>query len=233
MKKQVKETYEKEAEVYDETSRIFEKGRFAYRERKLLAELLNKQGLVLFLACGIGRHFKFVINRLGCEIVGIDISVNMIKIAKNKVADIEDKQKLHLVVADVEHLPFRENIFDSAVCSRAFYLFIDKFKVLEEAYRVLKKGKTLAISSIFKDLLLTRLGIRAGLLGSDPKQFPYTSKQLAHMFRKAGFRSIQRKCIVSFTGEFSFLPRPLLSIINRIEDRLQGGRWVMVIGEKS
>jgi ubiquinone/menaquinone biosynthesis C-methylase UbiE len=124
LKKQIKETYEEEAKIYDETRAIFEKGRFAYRERKLLLGFLERKSLVLFLACGTGRHFEFVLNQLGSEIVGIDISVNMIKVAKNKASKVaRAKQNVHLIVADVENLPFRENIFDAVVCSRAFLSF--------------------------------------------------------------------------------------------------------------
>jgi len=233
LKKQIKEIYEDEAKTYDKTREIFEKGRFANRERKLLSEFLKRKSLVLNLACGTGRHLEFFVNRLENEVVGIDISVNMLKIGKTKLLNTVKKNKnVHLIVADAENLPFRENIFDAVVCSRAFYLFDNKFRILQEAHRVLKKRGNLAISSIFMDLLLTRIGIKMGLLGADPKQYPYTSKQLVDMFRKAEFENIYRKCIVLFTGELTFLPKPFLHIINVIEDKLQGGRWVMVLGKK-
>ena len=225
LKKQTKEAYEREAKIYDKTRAIFEKGRFAYRERKLLSEFLERKSLVLFEACGTGRHFKIILNQLGSEVVGLDISIEMLKIAKKK-------QNVHLIAADVENLPFRQNTFDAVVCSRAFYLFDNKFRVLQEAHNVLKKGKKLMISTIFMDLLLTRLGIRIGWLSPDPSQYPYTSKQLAEMFSKTHFKNIQRRCIVSFTGEPSHILSPILHIINVVENRLQGGRWVMVIGEK-
>jgi ubiquinone/menaquinone biosynthesis C-methylase UbiE len=149
----------------------------------------------------------------------------MLKIAKKK-------QNVHLIAADVENLPFRQNVFDAAVCSRALYLFDNKFKVLQEAYAVLKRGGKLIVSSIFKDLLLTRFAIRIGLLNSDPLQHPYRSKQLAEMFRKANFRNVRRRCIVLLTGDLSFLPLPILRILDMTEDRLQGGRWSIIVGEK-
>ena len=226
LKKQTKETYEQEAKIYDETRAIFEKGRFANRERKMLSDFLEGKSLILFLACGTGRHFKFIVDELGSEVIGLDISVNMLKIAKKK------HQKVQLIVADVENLPFRHDKFDAVVCSRALYLFDNKFRVLQEAYNVLKRGKKLIISTVFKDLLLTRLGIRIGVFNRDPLQYPYTSRQLAEMFRKAEFKNLQRRCIVSFTGDASYLRSPILRIIDMIEDRLQGGRWAMVIGEK-
>jgi hypothetical protein len=82
------------------------------------------------------------------------------------------------------------------------------------------------------DLLLTRLGLRIGVLSADPADFPYTSKQCISMFKKAGFKNVHRSCVVLFTGDPWFLPPLILHIIGLIEGRLQGGRWVMVIGEK-
>ena len=225
LKQQVKETYEREARIYDKTRAIFEKGRFAYRERKLLSEFLERNSLILFLACGTGRHFNFLVNQLGSEVVGVDISINMLRIAKKK-------QNVYLIAADVENLPFRQNTFDALVCSRAFYLFDNKLRVLQEAHTVLKRGKKLIVSTIFKDLLLTRLGIRMGVLEHDPLQHPYTSKQLVEMFRKTHFKNIQRKCIVSFTGNPLHIPSQFLRMMNLIENRLHGGRWAMAIGEK-
>jgi len=232
LKEQIKETYEHEAKIYDKTRAIFEKGRFACRERKLLSEFLTRRSLILFLACGTGRHFKFVVNQLGSEVIGLDISVNMLRIAKRKLLKIGKKQNVHLIAADVENIPFRQNTFDAVVCSRAFYIFENKFRVLQETYEILKRGKKSMISTIFMDLLLIRLGIRIGLLNRDPSQYPYTSRQLAEMFKKAHFKNIQQRCIVLFTGDPSHIPSPILRIISMIEDRLHGGRWTMVIGEK-
>jgi len=228
LKKQIREAYEREAKTYDMTRAIFEKGRFGYRERNLLGEFLAKKSLILFLACGTGRHFNFIANQLGSEVIGVDLSVNMLKIAKKK-------QNIHLIAADVENLPFRQNTFDAAVCSRALYLFDNKFKVLQEAYAVLERSGKLMISTVFKDLLLTRFAIRIGLLTRDPLQYPYTSKQLAEMFRRANFRNLKRRCIVILSGDTRariLIPPAILRIINMVEDRLKGGRWGMVIGQK-
>jgi ubiquinone/menaquinone biosynthesis C-methylase UbiE len=228
----IKEAYEKEAESYDKTRAWFQYGRFTRRERKLLFDLLRRKGRVLFIACGTGRHIRFVVNQLGCEVIGLDLSRAMIEIARRKLSETE-KERVHFIVADAEHLPFRENAFDGVVCSRAFYLFIDKFKALREAYYVLKKNGRLLLSSVFMDLLLTRLGIRVGVFSADPADFPYTSEQCASMLKKAGFQKVHRRCITFLTGDPWFLPPPVLRIISLMEDISRGGRWVMVIGEKT
>jgi ubiquinone/menaquinone biosynthesis C-methylase UbiE len=231
-KTEIKEAYEKEAEIYDKTRWWFQYGRFAYMERKLLSDLLRRKGRVLFVACGTGRHIRFAVNQLGCEVIGLDLAKNMIEIARRKLSKTE-KERVHFLVADAEHLPFRENAFDGAVCSRAFYLFIDKFKALREAYYVLKSGGKLLLSSVFMDLFLTRLGIRVGVFSADPADFPYTSELCASMLKKAGFQKVHRRCITFLTGDLWFLPPPVLRIISLIESISRGGRWVMVIGEKT
>lgn len=224
-KRNIKEIYRHESEIYDKTREIFESGRFAFKERKLMSEFIRKNSSILFLACGTGRHLKFVTDVLRSDVVGVDISVNMLQIAKTK-------RKVQFVAADVENLPFRPGSFDGAACSRAFYLFKNKPKTLVEARNVLKEGGELLVTSVFKDLALTRLGITLGLFGDDPKEYPYTSKQLCEMFIDAGLRNVERRCVVSFTGDPKYVPSWILRAIDCIEDKMQGGRWVMAIGKK-
>jgi len=229
-KRLIKDSYDKEAEIYDKTREWAEKGRFGKRERQIYSEFLRKGDLVLVLASGTGRHFKFLVNNMKCEVVGLDISLGMIRFSKKKHKDIQ--HSVQLIVADVEHLPFREKSFNAVLCSRALYLFLNKMRVLEETYRVLKEGGKFAVSSVFKDLLFTRLGIKLGFFEDDPKTYPYTSNDLAEMFRKASFKNIRRKCIVMLTGEPQYIPRFIYKLLNKLEDRLQGGRWAIVIGER-
>jgi len=172
----------------------------------------------------------FLANNLKCEIVGIDISLEMIRLSKERHKDIQ--HQVHLIVGDVEYLPFREKSFNVVLCSRALYLFINKMRILEETYRVLKEGGKVAMSSVFKDLLLTRLGIKLGVFEDDPKSYPYTSEDLVEMFRKASFKNIRRKCIVIFTGEPYYIPQFFYKLLNKLENKFTAGRWAIVIAER-
>jgi len=231
LKGRIKELYEKEAERYDKTRRWFEKCRFAYKERKLYSIFLRKRGIILYVACGTGRHISYLVNQLGCEVIGLDLAKNMIKIAMTKLSKAE-RERVHFLIADAEQLPFREGSFNGIVCTRSFYLFTNKFKFLREAYYVLKSDGRLLLSSVFKDLFLTRLGIRIGIFADDPEDFPYTSRQCASMLKKVGFQKVYRRCITFLTGDPRFLPPLIVRIISFLEDLSQSGRWVMVIGEK-
>lgn len=224
--KAIKEVYDKESKVYDFTRAIFEKGRFALRERKLLSNYIPKRSRVLVVACGTGRHHKFLINELACEVIGLDLSIKMLTIARSKV-------KTELVAGVAEYLPFREGIFDAVICSRALYLFADKRAFLKEAYSVLRRFGCLCVSTVSKGLRITRLLIALRLLVSDPTSYPYNAKDLARMLNEAGFNKVETRCIVMYTNGISrFIPRLFLTLIEILENHLKDGRWVMAVGRK-
>lgn len=72
--------------------------------------------------------------------MGIDISEELIQVAKvlSKKKGLEDKVKFQ--IADAMDLPFSDNQFDIAISQAMLVLVEDKVKTIREAYRVIKKG---------------------------------------------------------------------------------------------
>jgi ubiquinone/menaquinone biosynthesis C-methylase UbiE len=226
LRKNVQETYNREAKTYDLTRAIFEKGRFALRERELISEYLFEGSTVLVAGCGTGRHSKFLANDLKCTLVNIDLSPEMLRIARGKA-------KAEHIIANTKELPFRDEVFDAIICSRAFYLFEDKSQFLRGAYSCLRKKGLLLVSTNSKGLWITRLLVTAGLLASDPQSYPYNGGDLALMLYQVGFNRIETKCVVLYTNGISrFFPKFILALIRLLEKRLHDGRWVMAIGKK-
>jgi len=224
LKKQIKEIYEEEAKIYDLTRAFFEAGYFSRRERNCLSASLKEGYIVLGLGCGTGRHHNFLVS-IGCEVVGVDLSVEMLKRARKK------EKKAHLIAADVEKLPFKEEVFDAIYCSRAFKLFPNKLHVLKQAYRSLKRNGLILITEGVTDLIWVRLALKMNLLGQD--SYLYPSKKLADLFKEAGFKDIRQKCVILLPNiVYSHVPKLILKIINIIEDKLTRGRYIMMIGEK-
>jgi len=62
-------------------------------------------GLILDVGCGYGRHLKFLRN-YGFSIIGVDLAKNLLKRAKTYG---------EVVVADIQHLPFRDKAFDASI----------------------------------------------------------------------------------------------------------------------
>jgi 2-polyprenyl-3-methyl-5-hydroxy-6-metoxy-1,4-benzoquinol methylase len=93
---------------------------------------------MLEVGTGTGRFATWLAKK-GCEVVGIDISREMLKKAK-------DKKKLlnvdiGLVLADAHFLPFKKGLFDSCVCVNVIDHFSDMDVFLGEVkYVVRSKG---------------------------------------------------------------------------------------------
>lgn len=112
--------------------------------------LLKSNCKVLDLGCGAGQDSKFM-HEAGMEIVGIDISREMINAARkrNQGANIE------FIVGDFVKNFFEDNFFDAVWCSTVFHhipsnqnrMFIEKIN------RILKSGGILYISAGVGDKL--------------------------------------------------------------------------------
>ncbi len=73
---------------------------------------VKKEGLALDLSCGNGRH-TVALCEAGFEMVGLDISRNLLWLAKEKAE--KARVKLAFIRADMQHLPFRSKVFSAVV----------------------------------------------------------------------------------------------------------------------
>jgi SAM-dependent methyltransferase len=95
-------------------------------------------GRCLDLCCGTGVHLP-VIQALGWQVVGLDISTDQLRLAAGRAAEAQAK----LVQASADDLPFEDNAFQ-AVVSLFSHTDVDDFpRVLREAARVLQPGGVL------------------------------------------------------------------------------------------
>ncbi|MFH0897536.1 MAG: class I SAM-dependent methyltransferase, partial [Candidatus Bathyarchaeota archaeon] len=103
------------------------------------ALLLNQDDVALELGCGVGRIGR-EIAPLCRKWYGVDISENLIKIARQRMSHL-----YHVEFSLVEKsslLPFPDHFFDK-IYSHAVFIHIDKediFLYLREIVRILKQG---------------------------------------------------------------------------------------------
>lgn len=122
-KERIKEGYDRTAEFYDKR---YEEIQFEKYRRTIKFSVENLK--ILDLGCGTGLLAKFLSRR---DLVGIDLSFKMLKVAK---------KRCKVVQADMDHLPFRDSIFD-LVFSFTSLQNLPHFKVaIREVSRVLKKN---------------------------------------------------------------------------------------------
>ena len=109
--------------------------------RKLIPDLNNKK--VLDLGCGYGENDIYYCIGLGAkEILGIDISKHMIKIAKENNNDENIKYK----VMAMENINEIEEKFDIVISSLAFHYVKDYEKLINDIYNLLNDDGILIFS---------------------------------------------------------------------------------------
>ena len=134
-----RERFDRDASEYDRFAR-YAWVRATYRF--ILDETLKYDfQSCLDVGCGTGN----LLSRLGkqrqsAKLFGIDLSEEMIKVARAKLRD-----KADLRVADSERLPFEAGKFDLITCTYSFHHYPNPIAVLTEMRRVLADGGKLIL----------------------------------------------------------------------------------------
>ncbi len=122
------------ARDYDRMNRVMTFGLDHCWRRRAVRGL---QGDVLDVACGTG-DMVLELKKRGCTVTGIDLSEEMISIAKTKASAT-------YIVGDAEHLPFPDATFDAVTCAFGVRNFVHLEQGLGEMLRVLKPGGKMVI----------------------------------------------------------------------------------------
>ncbi|MBI3399375.1 MAG: methyltransferase domain-containing protein [Deltaproteobacteria bacterium] len=99
-----------------------------------------KGKLILDVGVGAGR-FADVVSRWGGEVVGIDLSFAVEAAYKN----IGQRDNVHIIQADIFHLPFRKETFNLAYSIGVLHHTPDTKKAFQSVVPFLKKGGEFAV----------------------------------------------------------------------------------------
>lgn len=104
-----------------------------------ISKFLKKDDLILDLACGYGR-ITFLLYKQGYNVIGVDISKDLIKEANKKAK--KDNLKIRFETGDMREIPYTSEKFDKVICLWSSFNHLlskdDQLKSINEMYRVLK-----------------------------------------------------------------------------------------------
>jgi ubiquinone/menaquinone biosynthesis C-methylase UbiE len=114
-------------------------------ELELIMDLLRpeRDDAVLDAGCGTGV-FTMDILASGSRVVGLDISLPMLKQAEKKLKGLP----FEIVLANMLNLPFPEDSFDKAVSLTALEFIEEAKQAVAELFRVTKKGGTIVVATL-------------------------------------------------------------------------------------
>lgn len=166
-KKQVEQMFDNISENYDSLNRVISLGTDQSWRRKLIAMVksTNPEN-ILDVATGTGDLAIALADSSATKIVGLDISAGMLSVGQKKINAKNLDEKIEMVQADSEDLPYEDDYFDAITVAFGVRNFENLDKGLLEINRVLKPG-----------------GIFVVLETSVPTKFPF--KQGYKIYSKA------------------------------------------------
>jgi len=101
---------------------------------------------VVDLCSGIGGPARYVADRFGCVVTGVELVPSRVADAERLTTAVGLDDRVSFVVGDVTALPFPDASFDVALSQESFLHVADKARLFSECRRVLRPGGRLCFS---------------------------------------------------------------------------------------
>lgn len=215
---------------------------------KSLLTRIDRDSKVLEIGCGTGNYIIALKFLKDCQAWGIDISEEMLSIARKRAMNINFKMQ------DATKLDFLNEFFDFVFSINVIHHIKDHKRYYKEAYRVLKYGGVIVTVTDSEWILRNRRPLTLYFpetLEVDLKRFP-PIERLKSIMRDVGFNNIKEEMTeyyyyltdIGAYREKSFSSLNLISEeafrkgIEKMEEDLKKGpipcvsRFTMLWGEK-
>jgi ubiquinone/menaquinone biosynthesis C-methylase UbiE len=138
-------------QIYDDMMRrMRDKG---WLETKLIIGSGIRSGLALEIGPGPGYiGLEWLKNTDGTTLRGMDISEDMLEIARRNAAEYDLTDRVKYVKGDAQKMPFGSNYFDAVFTNGSLHEWSHPEKIMDEIVRVLKPGGRYCISDMKRDM---------------------------------------------------------------------------------
>ncbi len=188
-KNQVKQMFNKIAGKYDFLNRFLTFGIDNLWRTIAVKKIKNNPKHVLDIATGTADLAIITAKYTNAEIIGLDISDQMLKVGKEKITNKKLNSRIKLINGDAENLSFNNETFDAITVGFGVRNFENLEKGLNEIYRVIKEGGYVAIlepsypekfplKQLFNFYFETLTPIIGNLISKDYKAYSYLSKSV-------------------------------------------------------
>jgi phosphatidylethanolamine/phosphatidyl-N-methylethanolamine N-methyltransferase len=126
--------YDRQAALFDLMEVPVELLAFGRLRRRLWSDVDG--AVILEIGVGTGKNIPY--HRAGARTVAVDISPRMLRQAARRARRLG--RDVDLVLADAQHLPFRDGVFDAAADTFVFCSVPDPIAGLQEVRRVVRDG---------------------------------------------------------------------------------------------
>ena len=191
----IKETKEKNKKFFDKAVNFYEfpfvkiLNRFIHK-RDLKEVSIKPNSEILDAGCGSGAFLELIHGKhFDAKLYGIDISEKMLEVARKRLGG-----KAILSLKSVEEMNFNGR-FDYIFNIDSFHHYADQNKAMENFYKALKKGGTLAIA----DFSLGRAGNWFFKHFEPANSKMYLSSEFVELFEEYGFKNIKQKRLGLFS----------------------------------
>ncbi|MBI5885338.1 MAG: class I SAM-dependent methyltransferase [Deltaproteobacteria bacterium] len=140
----IKKIYAGYSNVYDT---LFK--RFFYPRIKHAITYMDIKPGDRILDVGVGTGLSFLAFPKHCSIIGIDLSPEMLRQAREKIRD-NNLDNIKLLSMDAMSTAFQDDTFDTVFISHVVSVVPDPYRLMEEVRRVCKKNGQVVIVNHFK-----------------------------------------------------------------------------------
>ncbi|MBI4547478.1 MAG: methyltransferase domain-containing protein [Ignavibacteriae bacterium] len=201
----------------------------AFARRAL--ELGPPSGLVLDGGTGTARiPILMVQENPNLQIIGIDLSNNMLKVGETNINDVGLAGSISLHLVDAKDLPYPDNHFDMVISNSLIHHVPDPMPFLREINRVVKANAAILIRDLIRpehqkavDMLVKKYAAdcthRQRKLFQDSLMAAFTIEEVEGMLLESGIRgaqvvqssdrhwSIERKWYKELKKDFPLFPK--------------------------